>query len=685
MNAHPVGQMVYRRLIQGLGTGVGDSGPGGAGGDGMGGVDWRNHLRLTLLAMPLVPDHLTRRIASGVSRIVNLPVDSRQAWLLVQSLNLDILIFPDWQPFPDQGSVLFMNRRVAPVQICLFVRGASCAGVGVDYYLLPEEAEGAFLQAQVASDIHAKVVVTLPKGYAGPSGAGMGPGAVGAGTGTGAGPMVRQVRRSLRPQWREFFCEQVVLLDWPLLTPQLVRSIASQLPDDVPRGPAEGARGTGVGGAGGEGGAGGGGLGGGGLGGGLGGVDSDLFSPLETEGRVFFEGQPVAILPLHPTSIHPLMDDVLFKLLRAVPSLHVVLALPEAFFSHATDKKHKISWARRLVRRLWSRGGPLFHRIRLLPAPMSDRRLSQLLRQADMVLDSFPLGGSFYLLALALSVGTPVITLDSGVKLHSSREDLREMRLFLAQARVKRQKAEAGTGGEMGAGAGNGTVLHSSELNPMTQLLSHSDLPWAPAVSAVAGFYRQCGLDAHFVANSTAQYFRLATQLAEDREAAYALRVRLLEAVDGNAGGAGGGGGGGEGGGGGGGGDGVANSGTSGKSASNSNSADSGSTGGEDWDEFAETGAGTPPTTPSSTSTTSASTSTTSSGSGSGSGCSHCVDDLGRFLLSTGLPYARARAWGGQGCVGGEDRRRAARREGRLVREGEGGAEEGHHGSGAIS
>ncbi len=80
-----------------------------------------------------------------------------------------------------------------------------------------------------------------------------------------------------------------------------------------------------------------------------------LFSPLEIEGKVFFEGQPVAVLPLFPTSAHPLMDEVLFKIMHSVPALHVVLALPDSFFSHLQDAKHKVSWARKLVRRLWAK------------------------------------------------------------------------------------------------------------------------------------------------------------------------------------------------------------------------------------------------------------------------------------------------------------------------------------------
>lgn len=53
------------------------------------------------------------------------------------------------------------------------------------------------------------------------------------------------------------------------------------------------------------------------------------------------------------------------------------------------------------------RGGDFHHRIRLLPSPLSTYRLQQFLRQADMVLDTFPIGMSFHTVAMALSVGTP--------------------------------------------------------------------------------------------------------------------------------------------------------------------------------------------------------------------------------------------------------------------------------------
>lgn len=95
--------------------------------------------RITLIATPLRPDIITKQIAALVHQIVNLPLDTHAAWKLIDSLNIDVLLFPDWQPFPDQQSFLFQSCRIAPVQICFFVRGSSCATTSVDYYLLPED------------------------------------------------------------------------------------------------------------------------------------------------------------------------------------------------------------------------------------------------------------------------------------------------------------------------------------------------------------------------------------------------------------------------------------------------------------------------------------------------------------------------------------------------------------------
>ena len=162
------------------------------------------------------------------------------------------------------------------------------------------------------------------------------------------------------------------------------------------------------------------------------------FVPLEVEGQIFFEDQPSAILPCHPSQMHPLMDATIFKLMHAAPSLHLVLVLPRIYFASeagttdadvgstpggGTDEL-KISWARALVRRLWRHGGSLYHRIRLLPTPLNDRRLIQLFRQADMVLDSFPVGNTSTLHVPGTSVGTPVVTLRSGTVVSSHPGDL---------------------------------------------------------------------------------------------------------------------------------------------------------------------------------------------------------------------------------------------------------------------
>jgi len=369
-------------------------------------------------------------------------------------------------------------------------------------------------------------------------------------------------------------------------------------------------------------------------------ASTNLFSPLETEGRIFFDNQPVAVLPIHPAYMHPLMDDVLFKIMRSVPSLHVVLALPEMFFTHVQDSKHKISWARKLVRRLWARGGNLFHRIRLLPSPLSDTRLLQLLRQADMVLDTFPIGNSFYILSLATSVGTPVITLRSGTTFTTSKESLREVRMHIAQSRHKQRAVQTNDAT---------TVTTAAPINPMSQYVMLYDLPYAPATSAICGYYDTIGLSEYFVANSTNGYFELASNLATNREFAYSLRVRLLEAVDSqkhqayfnprtsvNR---------------------PDNSQTSvGSSASNDKSSVPPSTASasstmEDWEETMEDNEENSNNTNDHDREDSNTSNNGDMEKGLSQDCGHCVDDLGRFILSTGVPYARSRTWRAQSLL----------------------------------
>jgi hypothetical protein len=334
MNSHPVGQMMLHRVVDVANAAAAMMAGGPAG----------PLFRLTLIALPLVPDDVTSQIASKVQRIVNLPMDTKSAWALLEKLRIDIMMFPDWQPFPDVQSSLFQWKRIAPVQVCIFVRGTSCASTAIDYYIMPKEIEQAFLASVPAADSTSTVIV---KGRSGSRTA---------------------VTQQVRPPWRELFAEQIVFLQWPLLTTEVIKSVTEQVHrvgDEVNSKHAS-----------------------------IGGNNDDHYTgdvpiweqqifrnthskiaPLsEQEGQIFFEGQPVAIIAAHPTHVHPLMDDTIFKLMHTIPTLQVsgarecyfpynykmfiiqvVLVLPEAFFSHATDVRQRTCWSRKLVRRLWDR------------------------------------------------------------------------------------------------------------------------------------------------------------------------------------------------------------------------------------------------------------------------------------------------------------------------------------------
>lgn len=153
---------------------------------------------------------------------------------------------------------------------------------------------------------------------------------------------------------------------------------------------------------------------------------------------------------------------------------------------------------------MFCRGGNLYHRIRLLPSPLSDYRLLQLLRQADLVFDTFPIGMFPYYTALALSSGTPVVTLRSGSQLHSAKDELLE-----ARHKVSAYKD-----------------------HPLRPLVIHQDLPWIPSMSHVAAFYDRLGLANLLVANTTQDYFTLASNILSNREFAYEIRVKVLDAIE---------------------------------------------------------------------------------------------------------------------------------------------------------
>ena len=60
---------------------------------------------------------MTSRIARYADRIINLPADPFQGWVILEKLQLDIILFPDWQPFPDTPSIFFQSTRIAPIQV----------------------------------------------------------------------------------------------------------------------------------------------------------------------------------------------------------------------------------------------------------------------------------------------------------------------------------------------------------------------------------------------------------------------------------------------------------------------------------------------------------------------------------------------------------------------------------------
>lgn len=473
MNRHSVGRMVLHRLLPSVEN------------------KHKGNIRLTLLALMLLPDAVTKRIASRVHRVINLPMSKQEAWAVVETLKLDVLLVPDWLPFPDQQSIMMTTARVAPVQICFFVRGGSCVVDSIDYYLMPLELKDLYLV-----DVPALANgISRDKSHIG-------------NTSTTINDLLSDAEYvQRRPPWLEAYKEQVVLVDWPLLLPQTIMDISTSIISDEARADNRKmvAGKTGDGGA----------------------VGNDEegsahsrssngfitsqpapldttsftslgFTPLEVEGQVFFDDQPVAVVPLHPSQFHPLMDATIFKIMQSCSSLHVVLVLPEVYFNYGVDTQHKMAWARMLVRRLWSNGGNLYHRIRLLPQPLNDRRLAHLIRQADMVLDSFPIGNFLSFVSLALSVGTPVVTLRTGTRLYSSREDL---------------------------------MAIQRKYGRFIEISGRGDIPWKPSASTVAGFYERHGLS-QLVANNLSEYYTIASTIANERELGYHLRITILDAID---------------------------------------------------------------------------------------------------------------------------------------------------------
>lgn len=342
------------------------------------------------------------------------------------------------------------------LQVCYYIRGSSCASAEVDYYLLPRDVEDTYLQT-----IHHNERIF------------------------GISP----------PSWTERWTEQVVLLDWPIFTPSVIRTVVDVRLDRNEFDSSGSEKQT---------------------------VIPD-FSPRDIEGDIFFDDQVVALIPFHPSYVHPLMDDAIVQMLRNVPDLQVVIALPEAYahflpsaiqsFAEQSSSMDKLSvqWARQLVRRLWTTGShsPVHQRIRLLPSPVSEERLLQLIKQADMVLDSFPMGATLHPLALALSTGTPIVTLKGGVVLKTPIYDSLDVKNFLR------------------------TMHDKFHANPIYQSIArYNSVPWLPSTSPLAALYERWHVEKELVATSVSDYARIAKGLAADKNKAYQLRVKILEALE---------------------------------------------------------------------------------------------------------------------------------------------------------
>ena len=205
------------------------------------------------------------------------------------------------------------------------------------------------------------------------------------------------------------------------------------------------------------------------------------------------------------------MDDIIFRIMHSCPLLQIVIAISDSFFSHSSIPLHRMNWGRKLVRRLWTKGGTLHQRIRLLPFPIDDLRMLQLVRSVDILLDPFPIGSSLHVNALALSVGTPIVTFKSGCVISPSKSDLNELETYLHNPNSKKYYS---------------TLLFQSMINS-SQDSGHftvQKIPFLPTISPLAGYFQRIQMEMYLVANNTNEYFTIASKILNDREYAYNIR-----------------------------------------------------------------------------------------------------------------------------------------------------------------
>lgn len=172
------------------------------------------------------------------------------------------------------------------------------------------------------------------------------------------------------------------------------------------------------------------------------------------------------------------------------------------------------------------RGGNLHHRIRLLPSPLEDNRILQLLRQSDIVLDTFPFGNAAYFLSMALSVGTPIVTLQSGHRIQTPKEDYEEIRsvLMYNQHALVQYKDHPlrhvlmnhpyPTTSPAPQNRDNATVKNTQSI------LFDEELPWTRSLNNIEGYYlrtKNSNFSTHLIAKNLSHYFTLATNLLSKR------------------------------------------------------------------------------------------------------------------------------------------------------------------------
>lgn len=289
----------------------------------------------------------------------------------------------------------------------------------------------------------------------------------------------------------EFYSEQVIIIDWPIFTPSTINGVSSLSTNENNNVHNNGNMNNNEN------------------------MNNEnnqnnnelspQFIPNDREGQIFFEGHSVALLAIDPSNFHPIMDEPILTILRSIPNLQILIVIPEIFcqvLPSSTPQSPSLSeyelksrylsleFAKQLIRRLWLKGDQLHQRIRLLPTPYNNERLVQLMKQVDIILDTFPIGNSLYPLGLGLSVGTPIISINSGILLPFSH-------------------------------------LNHTFSKQFPDISSH-----LITSTSLNSFYTMIGIEKDLIANTIDEYIYKVITLINNKELLYKLRIQILEMID---------------------------------------------------------------------------------------------------------------------------------------------------------